>query len=84
MGDHMAKGDYISFEEAWEKNKSIPFTRDYEHHTFLSHKTIPQGTKALIIRPHRNLLGKITHMDVRLAKDGERVRGVPKDYLAFF
>jgi hypothetical protein len=75
----MAKGDYITIEEAWEKGKSIPFTRDYEHHTFFSHKTIPQGKKAIIRRPHRGLLGKITHVDVRLA-DGERVRGVPKDF----
>jgi hypothetical protein len=75
----MAKGDYITIEEAWEKGKSIPFTRDYEHHTFFSHKTIPQGKKEIIRRPHWGLLGKITHVDVRLA-DGERVRGVPKDF----
>ena len=80
MGDHMAKGDYISFEEAWKGGKSIPFTRDYEHHTFFSHKTIPQGTKAIIARPHWGLLGKITHVDVRLAADGERIGSVPKDF----
>jgi hypothetical protein len=34
-GDHMAKEDKpIPIEEVWEKGKSIPFTRDYEHHTF--------------------------------------------------
>jgi len=55
------------------------FMRDYEHHTFFSHKTIPQGTKALITRPHRGLLGEITHVDVRLA-DGKRVREVPIDF----
>ena len=76
----MAKGDYISIEEAWDQQKSIAFTRDYEHHTFFSHKKISQGTKAIIRRPHWGLLGKITHVDVRLAKDGERVRGVPKDF----
>ena len=69
-----------TIQEAWEKGKSIPFTRDYEHHTFFSHKTIPQGKKAIITRPHRGLLGKITHADVRL-NDGERIRGVPVDYL---
>ena len=81
MGDHMAKEDQpIPIEEIWKSGKSIPFTRDYEYHTFFSHKTIPQGTKALIARPHRGLLGKITHADVRLA-DGEGVRSVPIDYL---
>ena len=78
----MAKEDEpIPIEDAWKGGKSIPFGRDYEHHTFFSHKTIKQGTKALIARPHRGLLGKITHADVRLA-NGERVRGVPIDYLA--
>jgi hypothetical protein len=65
------------------ESASIPFARDYEHHTFFTHKTIPQGTKALITRPRRGLLGKITHADVRLAKDGERVRSVPIDYSTF-
>jgi hypothetical protein len=78
----MAKEDQpIPIEEVFKKGKSIPFTRDYEHHTLFSHKTIPQGTKALITRPHRGLLGKITHADVRLAEDGDRIRSVPIDYL---
>jgi hypothetical protein len=80
-GDRMANGDKrISIEEAWDGGKSIPFTRDYEYHTLFSQKTIPQGTKAIIAHPHRGFLGKITHVDVRLA-DGERVRSVPIDYL---
>jgi hypothetical protein len=83
MEDHMAKEDKpIPIEELWKKGASIPFTRDYEHHTFFTHKTIPHVTKALITRPHRSLLGKITHADVRLAKDGERVRSVPIDFFA--
>jgi hypothetical protein len=78
----MAKEDKpITIQEAWDQGKSIPFTRNYEHHTLFSHKTIPQGTKALIARPHRGLLGQITHADVRLANTGERVRSVPIDYL---
>jgi hypothetical protein len=78
----VAKEDRLgTIEEAFKKGKSIPFTRDYEHHTFFSHKTIEQGTHAIITRPHRGLLGKMTHADVRLAKDGERIRSVPIDYL---
>ena len=79
----MAKEDQpIPIEDLWKSGASIPFTRNYEHHTFFSHKTIPQGTKALITRPHYGLLGKITHADVRLAADGDRIRSVPVDYLA--
>jgi hypothetical protein len=52
MEDHMAKEDKpIPIEELWKKGASIPFTRDYEHHTFFTHKTIPHVTKALITRP---------------------------------
>jgi hypothetical protein len=69
----------ITIEEAWEKGASIPFTRHYAEHTLISKKTYPQGLKVLIARPHRGPLGKITHVDVRLA-DGQRVREVPIDY----
>ena len=81
MGDHMAADQGPTIEEAWEGGTSIPFTRDYEHHTFFSHKTIKQGKKAIITRPHWGLLGKMTHADVRLA-DGERVRSVPVDFFS--
>jgi hypothetical protein len=78
----MAKKKYkpISIEEVWEKGSSIPFMRDYEYHTLFAKKKVPQGKKAIITRPYRNLLGEITHVNVRLA-DGERVKLVPIDYL---
>lgn len=77
----MAKEDQgPTIQEAWEQGKSIPFTRDYEHHTFFSHKTIKQGEARANYASHRGLLGKITHADVRL-NDGERIRGVPVDFL---
>jgi hypothetical protein len=79
-GEHMAEDQLITIEEASKKGASIPFTRDYEYDTWFSHNTIPQGTKALIARTHRGLLGKITHVDVRLA-NGDRIRSVPIDYL---
>ena len=74
------KDDLISIEEAWKKKVSIPFMRDFEKHTLFSKQKVPQGKNAIISRPHRSLLGKITPVDVRLA-DGERVKVVPVDYL---
>ena len=82
MGDHMAKEDKpIPIEELWKRRASIPFMRDYEYHTLFSKKKVPQGKKAILTRPLRNLLGEITHVNSRLA-DGERVKVVPVDYLS--
>jgi hypothetical protein len=76
----MANEDQLpTIKEAWEQHLPLPFTRNYDKHTLFSKKTYKQGETGLITRPHRGLLGKITHVDVRLA-DGERVRGVPVDF----
>ena len=75
----MAEDKRLTIEEAWTQGASIPFTRDFEKHTLFSKNTYKQGKKAIITRPHRGLLGKITHVDVRL-NDGERVRCVPIDF----
>jgi hypothetical protein len=76
----MANEDQLlTIEEAWKQRVSIPFTRDYEKHTLFSKKKYSQGQKGLITRPHRGLLGQITHVDVRLT-DRKRVRVVPVDF----
>jgi hypothetical protein len=41
-GGPYSKRDYFSIEEACDQQKSIAFTRDYEHHTFFSHMKISQ------------------------------------------
>ena len=69
----------ITIKDAWEQRVPLTFTRNYDKHTLFSKKTYKQGETGLITRPHRGLLGKITHVDIRLP-DGERVRGVPVDF----
>ena len=69
----------LTIEEAWEAGASIPFTRDYEKHTLFSKKPYGHGTQGIITDIHSGLLGRVTHLDVRLPT-GEFVREVPVDY----
>jgi len=68
------------------KPRKIPFgpvyfTRDYVKPGGLlcKGKTYPQGRRGVVLREHR-LLGKVTHVDLRLP-DGEFLFEVPVDYI---
>ena len=62
-------------------NQTIVFTRDYEDGWFKGDRTIRQGTRVMVTRVHRGLLGDTTHLDVRLP-DGARIREVEFDYFS--
>jgi hypothetical protein len=58
-------------------NGAIVFTRDYEAGRFKSN-VIKAGTSAIATKTHKGLLGRISHVTVRL-KTGEFIKGVPID-----
>jgi hypothetical protein len=65
----------------FEEGGNVVFTKEYEKHTLLSKKTYPQGMSGIVTHIHTGLLGRITHVDIRL-KDGTFVREVPVDYFS--
>jgi hypothetical protein len=77
--DYLRKAN--SDEKVWvlKENGNIVFTKPYVKHTLLSKKNYGQGTSGIVTKLHTNLLGEITHVDVRLA-DGTFVRDVHVDY----
>jgi hypothetical protein len=64
---------------AGDETNTVVFTKPYVTHGLLSKKTYAQGTTGVVTRLHTNLLGEITHVDVRLA-DGTFVPDVPVDF----
>jgi hypothetical protein len=57
----------------------VNFTRDYVRRGFFKDKTYPQGRRRVVLEEH-TLLGKVTHVDLRLP-DGEFLFEVPVDYI---
>ena len=53
-----------------ELGNPVVFTRDYVKHRLFSTTTYGQGTSGLVTKVHKNLLGEITHYDVRLPESG--------------
>jgi hypothetical protein len=65
-----------------ELGNPVVFTRDYVKHRLFSTTTYGQGTSGLVTKVHKNLLGEITHYDVRLPESGTFLREVCVDYFA--
>jgi hypothetical protein len=65
-----------------ELGNPVVFTRNYVKHRLFSTTTYGQGTSGLVTKVHKNLLGEITHVDVRLPESGVCLREVSMDYFA--